>query len=81
MNMSFPKLHRLVLLAVLFSTLTAPSLPAAELESKPDDAYFTKFAPVKAPATASLLLQPGDRLAIIGDSITEQRMYSRILDT
>lgn len=28
-----------------------------------------------------LLLQPGDRLAIIGDSITEQKMYSRILET
>jgi lysophospholipase L1-like esterase len=81
MNTSFPKLHRLVLLTILFSTLTAPSLPAAELESKPDDAYFAKFAPVKAPAPAGLLLQPGDRLAIIGDSITEQRMYSRILET
>ena len=79
--MSFPKLSRLVLLTVLFSTLTAPSLSAAELESKPDDAYFAKFAPVKAPAPVGLLLQPGDRLAIIGDSITEQRMYSRIIET
>jgi hypothetical protein len=27
------------------------------------------------------LIQPGDRLAIIGDSITEQKMYSRIIET
>ena len=81
MNTSFLKLSRLVLLAVLFSTLTALSLPAAEFESKPNDPYFEKFAPVKAPVPVSLLLQPGDRLAIIGDSITEQRMYSRILET
>ena len=28
-----------------------------------------------------MLLQEGDRLAIIGDSITEQKMYSRIIET
>lgn len=51
------------------------------LESKPNDPFFAKFEPLKAPAPAGLLLQPGDRLAIIGDSITEQRMYSRIIET
>jgi lysophospholipase L1-like esterase len=81
MNLSFPQFHRPVLLAAIFAALNAASLHAAEFEPKPDDAYFAKFEPKKAPAPASLLLQPGDRLAIIGDSITEQRMYSRIIET
>lgn len=80
MNLPLPTL-RLVFLTVLFSTLIAPSLPAAEFETKPDDPYFAKFAPLKAPAPAGRLLQPGDRLAIIGDSITEQKMYSRLIET
>jgi len=61
--------------------LGAARLPAAGLEPKPDDPYFEKFAPLKAPAPDGLLLKPGDRLAIIGDSITEQKMYSRIIET
>lgn len=54
---------------------------AEQLESKPADPSFEKFAPKKAPAPGPLLLKPGDRLAIVGDSITEQKMYSRILET
>jgi lysophospholipase L1-like esterase len=54
---------------------------AADFETKSTDPYFDKFEPVKAPAPTGLLLKPGDRLAIIGDSITEQKMYSRILET
>jgi len=57
------------------------SLLARELEPRPDGPAFEKFSPAKAPAPGGLLLKPGDRLAIIGDSITEQRMYSRILET
>ena len=53
----------------------------AQLETKPADAYFTKFEPRKAPAPSGLRLQAGDRLAICGDSITEQKMYSRIMET
>jgi len=81
MNLSFPQFHRPVLLAAIFAALNAASLHAAEFEPKPDGAYFAKFEPKKAPAPAGLLLQPGDRLAIIGDSITEQKMYSRIIET
>jgi lysophospholipase L1-like esterase len=51
------------------------------LEAKPGDPYFAKFEPKQAPAPKGLLLRSGDRLAIIGDSITEQRMYSRIMET
>jgi lysophospholipase L1-like esterase len=62
--------------------LTLPALlPAQDLETKPAASFFEKYAPVKAPEYHDLLLQPGDKLAIIGDSITEQRMYSRILET
>jgi len=57
------------------------ALGAGALEAKPDETYFAKFEPKKAPAPAGLLLQTGDRLAIIGDSITEQKMYSRIIET
>lgn len=39
-----------------------------------------KFKPAKARATTGVYLKPGDRLAICGDSITEQRMYSRIIE-
>ena len=80
MNLSFPQFHRPVLLAAIFAALNAASLHAAEFEPKPDDAYFAKFEPKKAPAPVGLL-QPGDRLAIIGYSITEQKMYSRIIET
>jgi hypothetical protein len=67
----------LALVAVPFA---AGLLTAQTLETKPADPFFEKFQPVKAPAPAGLLLQKGDRLAIIGDSITEQKMYSRIME-
>ena len=51
-----------------------------QLESKPDAAGFDKFQPLKAPATSGLGLKQGDRLAICGDSITEQIMYSRLME-
>ena len=50
-------------------------------EPKPDDVSFAKFNPRLAPPPGPLLLTNGDRLAIIGDSITEQRIYSRIIET
>ena len=55
----------------------APSI----YEPKPTNAYFAKFNPRKAPEIGPLFLKEGDRLAIIGDSITEQKMYSRIMET
>ncbi len=39
------------------------------------------FTLTPAPTPGGLYLQPGDRLAIIGDSITEQKQYSRIIET
>ena len=51
-----------------------------DYEVKPDDEAFRLFNPRKAPQPGALLLQTGDRLAICGDSITEQKMYSQIID-
>ena len=67
----------LIVLALAF----AAAIAAPPLETKPGDPFFAKFEPVKAPAPAGLLLKPGDRLAICGDSITQQQMYSRIMET
>ncbi len=54
---------------------------AQEFEPRPDVPAFAKFNAKKAPAPGGLLLRENDRLAIIGDSITEQKMYSRIMET
>jgi lysophospholipase L1-like esterase len=52
-----------------------------EYEVKPDDEAFRIFNPRKAPPVGPLILRRGDRLAICGDSITEQKQYSRIIET
>jgi lysophospholipase L1-like esterase len=67
-------------LFVLFALLSMP-LYAQEWEALPADPYFADFKLVKAPQTEKCLVQKGDRLAICGDSITEQKMYSRIMET
>jgi lysophospholipase L1-like esterase len=59
----------------------APLVAAEQLETKPQGEQFAKFEPVKAPVYTTLYLKQDDRLAIIGDSITEQKMYSRIIET
>src|SRR5262245_9871843 len=53
---------------------------AQTLEQRASDPYFEKFKPIEAPAQHKLVLKKGDRLAICGDSITEQKMYSRIME-
>ena len=66
---------------IIFSSLlVAAILHAQSLEPKPSVAYFEKFNLVKAPQPAGLVLKKGDRLAICGDSITEQKMYSRVME-
>ncbi len=52
-----------------------------EYESKPEVEELVKFNPRKAPSVGPLMLRKGDRLAIVGDSITEQKMYSRLIET
>lgn len=72
---------RTLLPLLAFIALGSAPVWTAELEAKPQGEQFTKFMPVKAPTYDSLYLKEGDRLAIIGDSITEQKMYSRIIET
>jgi lysophospholipase L1-like esterase len=53
---------------------------AQTLEQKPQEACLDPFLPLQAPRVSRLVLKPGDRLAICGDSITEQKMYSRLME-
>ena len=82
--MKIPRQNLLVhaTLVVVFIILNLPCFTrAADYEPKSTNSFFLKFNPRKAPAPGPLALKEGDRLAIIGDSITEQRMYSRIIET
>ncbi len=84
-NMTYHIIMRLQLMMVLTGSLTGVSVMASAMgvteEAKPADPYFQQFHPEKAPAPMKHYLHPGDRLAICGDSITEQRKYSRIMET
>lgn len=66
-------------LAVLL-IVSAPAVFAATEETRPDDPYFLMYHPLKAPAPTPNFLKPHARLAICGDSITEQKKYSRIME-
>ena len=57
----------------------ATHLTARELPGLP--AELAAYALVPAPETATSLLKKGDRLAICGDSITEQKLYSVLLES
>ena len=70
-------LARPLLLVLLYVAPAFAGTPAAN----PADPWIAKFSPREAPAPGPLLLREGDRLAIIGDSITEQKIYSRIMET
>ena len=68
-------------LFVALSLCLCGSALAAKMESAPNDPYFANFHALAAPRPKGPVLRAGDRLAICGDSITEQRMYSRIMET
>jgi lysophospholipase L1-like esterase len=53
---------------------------AQTLEPKPNDVRLEPFKPLKAPQPRGPVLRQADRLAICGDSITEQKMYSRLIE-
>ncbi len=67
----------ILLLALLTCGLAIAQQP---LLQKPKDPCYAKFEPLTAPKAKGLFLKKGDRLAIAGDSITEQKMYSRIME-
>src|SRR5258706_12100711 len=75
------KIMRLKSTLILFGLIASVAASAEILEKKPADPYFEKFSPLKTPAPKKHFLREGDRLAICGDSITEQKMYSRIMET
>jgi len=66
--------------SLLLALLTCTLGLAQTFEPKPNDPRLEPFKPLKAPQPQGLLFQHGDRLAICGDSITEQKMYSRIME-
>ena len=72
---------KIKILAALILSLVPAVFAADALETKPNDPFYEKFQPKKAPQPDGLVLKKGDRLAIIGDSITEQKQYSRIMET
>ena len=68
-------MHRLLLLALV------PSLLLAREPSKlPADPHFNIYQLDPAPEAGPLMLEKGDRLAICGDSITEQKRYSLVIE-
>lgn len=63
----------LLLLPVPLFARATPALP--------DDPHFDSYQLAPAPEPGPLMLEKGDKLAICGDSITEQKRYSLILET
>src|ERR1035437_2917294 len=66
----------ILLLGFVACTLALPQAFAQQ----PTDIRLEQFTPLKAPKPHGLLLRHGHRLAICGDSITEQKMYSRLME-
>ncbi len=59
----------------------ALALPLTARELSPLPADLSAYVLTEAPEPAGLLLKKGDRVAICGDSITEQKLYSVLLET
>jgi lysophospholipase L1-like esterase len=70
-----------LLLVCLSLSLCGPALAQPTIPKPNNDPYFDGLYVVQPPQPKGLVLRPGDRLAICGDSITEQKMYSRIMET
>jgi len=69
------------ILAFLVLSLCWPALADSTIPFPSNDPYFQDLLLLQSPQPKGPVLRPGDRLAICGDSITEQRMYSRIMET
>lgn len=68
-------------ISLVLVCLASWSVSAVPVLAEPSAApSLAEFHPAPAPAPTCLLLQKGDRLAICGDSITEQKMYSRLIE-
>jgi hypothetical protein len=69
------------LLACVGLSLCGPLWADSTIPKPNNDPYFDGLYLLQAPQPKGPVLHHGDRLAICGDSITEQRMYSRIMET
>ncbi len=67
---------KLLLLTVLAAAMRLSAADKSNSTSSPLPGY----TPLPAPQPSHLVLKTGDRLAICGDSITEQKMYSRLME-
>lgn len=65
----------------LWIPLALLAFPISARELPPLPAELSGYNLEEAPETTSLLLKKGDRLAICGDSITEQKQYSLLLES
>src|ERR1017187_9753577 len=70
------RLRTIVLLGLVACTLGLTQTFAQQT----NDIRLERFKPLKAPKPHGPFLRQGDRLAICGDSITEQKMYSRLIE-
>ena len=71
--------HRTV--TALIACSAALVIQPQTLVPLPEGAFFEPFRPHLSVPNQERILREGDRLAICGDSITEQKMYSRIIET
>ncbi|HTA29243.1 MAG TPA: SGNH/GDSL hydrolase family protein [Candidatus Cybelea sp.] len=69
------------LLVIISLSLGWPVLADPTIPLPSNDPYFLGLLLLQAPQPKEPVLRTGDRLAICGDSITEQRRYSRIMET
>jgi hypothetical protein len=63
-----------------FSFAAFTMIASPTLETKTSNTAFDKFQLTPASQPSGLILKHGDRLAICGDSITEQKKYSRLIE-
>ena len=61
--------------------IAVSALPLAAREAEPLPTELSAYKLDEAPETTGPLLKKGDRLAICGDSITEQKRYSVLIET
>ena len=71
--------HRTV--TALIACSAALVIQPQTLVPLPEGAFFEPFRPHLSVPNQERILREGDRLAVCGDSITEQKMYSRIIET
>lgn len=73
-------MNNFLLRALLCLAVSVPAL-ARDLQPKPADPALEPYQGWLAPTPSAPVLKAGDRLAICGDSITEQKQYGVLLET